>query len=99
VIYGADADDDWTDEAVWRKANPSLGVTVPIDKVRENARRYALEIAADYSYPTIRAYEVFLTWLWTRLYDGVDIRRLDEVANIAPGHEIIYVPCHRSHID
>ncbi|MCQ8210471.1 phage terminase family protein, partial [Cutibacterium acnes subsp. acnes] len=34
VIYGADADDDWTDEAVWRKANPSLGVTVPIDKVR-----------------------------------------------------------------
>ncbi|GAE75062.1 phage terminase large subunit [Cutibacterium acnes JCM 18918] len=34
MIYGADADDDWTDEAVWRKANPSLGVTVPIDKVR-----------------------------------------------------------------
>ena len=30
MIYGADADDDWTDEAVWRKANPSLGVTVPI---------------------------------------------------------------------
>lgn len=34
VIYGADADDDWTDEAVWAKANPSLGVTVPIEKVR-----------------------------------------------------------------
>ncbi len=72
---------------------------LPVDKVRTDARRYALEIAADYSYPTIRAYEVFLTWLWTRLYDGVDVRRLDEVANIAPGHEIIYVPCHRSHID
>ena len=80
-------------------ADDALAKSLPIDKVRENARRYALEIAADYSYPTIRAYEVFLTWLWTRLYDGVDIRRLDEVANIAPGHEIIYVPCHRSHID
>ncbi|WP_353065898.1 terminase large subunit [Arcanobacterium hippocoleae] len=34
VIYGADADDDWTDEKVWRKANPSLGITVDIDKVR-----------------------------------------------------------------
>jgi phage terminase large subunit-like protein len=34
VIYGAAMDADWTDEEVWRKANPSLGVTVDIDKVR-----------------------------------------------------------------
>ena len=34
VIYGADEDDDWTDPKVWKKANPSLGVTVGIDKVR-----------------------------------------------------------------
>lgn len=33
VIYGADEDDDWTDPEVWKKANPSLGVTVGIDKV------------------------------------------------------------------
>lgn len=35
VIYGAAQDDDWTDEAVWHKANPSLDVTVPIQKVRD----------------------------------------------------------------
>jgi len=34
VIYGAKEDDDWTDEKVWEKANPSLGVTVEIDKLR-----------------------------------------------------------------
>nr|WP_246430166.1 terminase TerL endonuclease subunit [Schaalia hyovaginalis] len=34
VIYGAHEDDDWTDETVWAKANPSLGVTVPVEKVR-----------------------------------------------------------------
>lgn len=34
VIYGADDDDDWTDPAVWAKANPSLGITVDIEKVR-----------------------------------------------------------------
>jgi len=34
VIYGAKEDDDWTDPKVWRKANPSLGITVGIDKVR-----------------------------------------------------------------
>ena len=33
VIYGADEDDDWTDPKVWAKANPSLGITVGIDKV------------------------------------------------------------------
>lgn len=35
VIYGADENDDWTDPKVWRKANPSLDITVGIDKVRD----------------------------------------------------------------
>lgn len=35
VIYGADEGDDWTDPKVWKKANPSLGVTVGIDKVKD----------------------------------------------------------------
>ena len=34
VIYGADESDDWTDPKVWKKANPSLGITVGIDKVQ-----------------------------------------------------------------
>lgn len=34
VIYGAEVDDDWTDPKVWKKANPSLGITVGIDKVK-----------------------------------------------------------------
>lgn len=34
VIYGADESEDWTDPKVWRKANPSLGITVAEDKVR-----------------------------------------------------------------
>ena len=33
VIYGADDADDWTDPKVWKKANPSLGITVGMDKV------------------------------------------------------------------
>lgn len=42
VIYGAADDDDWTDPEVWKKANPSLGITVGIDKVQaacESARQ------------------------------------------------------------
>lgn len=33
VIYGAEAEDDWTSEEVWKKANPSLGETIGMDKV------------------------------------------------------------------
>ena len=42
VIYGAAENEDWTDPKVWKKANPSLGITVGIDKVRaacESARQ------------------------------------------------------------
>ena len=35
VIYGAAESDDWTDPEVWKKANPSLGITVGIDKVQD----------------------------------------------------------------
>lgn len=34
VIYGGAEDEDWTDPKVWKKANPSLGITVGIDKVK-----------------------------------------------------------------
>ena len=34
VIYGADEEDNWTDPKVWKKANPSLGITVGMDKIK-----------------------------------------------------------------
>ena len=46
VIYGAEQDDDWSDPKVWRKANPSLGITVQMEKVRaayESARQNPAE--------------------------------------------------------
>ena len=33
VIYGASESDDWTDPEVWKKANPSLGETIAMEKV------------------------------------------------------------------
>ena len=33
VIYGAADTEDWTDPKVWKKANPSLGETIGMDKV------------------------------------------------------------------
>lgn len=46
VVYGLSDDDDWNDEANWLKANPSLGHTIGIDRVRE-AYQQALDNSAE----------------------------------------------------
>lgn len=46
VIYGISDEDDWNDEKNWYKANPSLGYTIDIEKVR-NAYQSAKENPAE----------------------------------------------------
>ena len=65
----------------------------------EKARAYAYEIAADFSYPFVRFMERVLARLWDRLYEGVAIGHIDRIKPRAEEGEIVYVPCHRSHID
>ena len=36
IIYGLEENDDWEDEKNWYKANPSLGYTIQIERVREH---------------------------------------------------------------
>ena len=68
-------------------------------EARSLAKVYANEMVNDYSYPIIRVFDRFLTWLWTQLYDGVEVHHFERVRELAADHEIIYVPCHRSHVD
>lgn len=69
------------------------------ESARALARKHVLAIASDYSHSVMRAGEIFLTWLWTRLFDGVEVRNLEALTRIAPGQSLVYLPCHRSHID
>ena len=66
---------------------------------RHKAEKYALEIAADISYPTIRVLVRLLRWLWNRIYDGIEVNHMQQLHDVANDKEIIYVPCHRSHFD
>jgi glycerol-3-phosphate O-acyltransferase len=66
---------------------------------RRKAEKYALEIAAHISYPTIRVIERFLKWLWHRIYDGIELNHADRLHEVAREKELVYVPCHRSHFD
>ncbi|MDX1572079.1 MAG: glycerol-3-phosphate 1-O-acyltransferase PlsB [Xanthomonadales bacterium] len=70
-----------------------------IPKARRRARRYVEEIAADYYYQIVRLLERLLGWFWNKVYDGIKVNHLRNLLDIEEGAEIIYVPCHRSHID
>ena len=63
------------------------------------ARKYALEIAANYSQSFITFMSIVLGRLWNWLYDGVEFEHAENLAAAADGAELIYVPCHRSHMD
>ncbi|MCD9048057.1 glycerol-3-phosphate 1-O-acyltransferase PlsB [Luteimonas sp. MHLX1A] len=65
----------------------------------KKAYMYAYEIAADYSHPVVRSASFLLTSVWNRIYRGVLVHHLDTLKAAAPGHEIVYVPSHRSHMD
>ncbi|HEK1766478.1 TPA: glycerol-3-phosphate 1-O-acyltransferase PlsB [Pseudomonas putida] len=72
---------------------------IPYAKAEAKALHYGNEIASDYTYTAIRFLEVVLSWFWNKIYDGIKVNHIEQVQGIAPGHEVIYVPCHRSHID
>lgn len=68
--------------------------------LRQRARKYGDEIAADYSNIAIGFMLRVLGWLWNRIYDGIDVRHLARLRETAHGHrEVIYLPSHRSHMD
>jgi len=70
-----------------------------LERTTHKARKYAQEIAAHISYPTIRVIVLFLRWLWNRIYDGIDLGHVERLHDVARDKEIVYVPCHRSHFD
>lgn len=39
TMFGAEADDDWTDPAVWRKAHPGIGVSVSETFIQQQCQR------------------------------------------------------------
>ncbi len=70
------------------------------EKAQQNAVEMMEEIAANFSYEAIRVTDRVMGWLWSRLYQGINVNGGERVRQLAQdGHEIVYVPCHRSHMD
>lgn len=74
--------------------------TQDAEKTKDQAKKLLTEIAADYRGSYIRLADRILSWFWNKIYRGIKVSNAETVRELAnKGHEIIYVPCHRSHMD
>lgn len=81
-------------------ADTATSQNISHEKARKEAQDILDEIAADFSYSMIKRGDRLLSWLWNRIYQGLNINNASTVRRLAQdGHEIVYVPCHRSHMD
>ncbi|HJM59484.1 MAG TPA: 1-acyl-sn-glycerol-3-phosphate acyltransferase, partial [SAR86 cluster bacterium] len=65
----------------------------------KKAYRYANEICSDLNYPIVRTLIRGFTWFWNTRYEGIHINNLETIKELSKDNALIYLPCHRSHID
>ncbi len=75
------------------------GDRAALERSTQKARKYTNEIAANISYQTIRSISRLLHWVWNRIYDGIVLNHVERLHEVARQSNVVYVPCHRSHID
>lgn len=69
-------------------------------QVEAECRHYLNEISANFSYSCLRLFRFFLKGIWNHIYQGIEVHHSQAVRDACQsGAEIIYMPCHRSHMD
>jgi len=72
---------------------------ITIAKSEKEAKKIIKEVASDYSYSIVSLFAKMLTKFWTKVYNGVVFNHFEEFRAKSQKYEVIYAPCHRSHID
>jgi glycerol-3-phosphate O-acyltransferase len=73
----------------------------PLPSIEAEARKDLREIAAKYSPATIAFLRPVMSWIFNRIYDGVQIdeKGLQRAMGAGLGGPLIFCPSHKSHID
>lgn len=79
----------------------SVGKSGSARAKKKEAARYFDEIAADYNVAYVQFSSMVLTWLWKKMFHGIDVNHseLAKVREWAGKGPLIYIPSHKSHID
>jgi glycerol-3-phosphate O-acyltransferase len=70
-------------------------------KIKNTAQGYFWEIAADFNVFYLYAFDRMLSWLWQGLFEGIvwDEAGFEKVREAGQRGNLIFIPCHKSHID
>lgn len=74
---------------------------IPMWKVRKKADAYLEEIAAKYNINIINIFSRTVKWIIGSMFEGVAVNNevLNKVKNMSKKGPLIFIPCHKSHID
>jgi glycerol-3-phosphate O-acyltransferase len=74
---------------------------LPISKVRRKADAYIDEIACKQNPGLIRFAEIIIGWVLNTMFQGVSYNEegLQHIKTISQKGPVIFVPCHKSHVD
>ena len=68
--------------------------------VAKECQSYLEEISSNFSYRFLRFFRAVLSKVWNGIYQGIEVNHAQKVREATQsGAEIIYMPCHRSHMD
>lgn len=70
-----------------------------IKRIRKKAVSYCREIISDSTQISQELMKRLLHAFWNRYYSGTNIFDIERLKKTALTHQLIYVPCHRSHVD
>jgi glycerol-3-phosphate O-acyltransferase len=77
-------------------------ITIPENLKKYNtAKKYLEQTASDMDPSYLRVFEKVFTWIFNNIYNGLDIDMdsLKKVKEWARKGPVVYVPCHKSHMD
>ena len=80
LIFNMDEGDDWQDEAVWRKVNPSFGITFEPDAFRAEYEKAKIDLSAENGFRRLNLNQwtkQYSRWMPMAKYDACN-QRLDE---------------------
>ncbi len=74
---------------------------IPYSKAESVARKQLQKLCAKQSLFVVDLMHRFLTWMWSKMYDGVvlDKEGLERVRDAARDASLVLLPSHKSHID
>ncbi len=71
----------------------------PVARLRKEAIGYCQEIIANPTQISLEIMRRLLDFFWRRFYSGIETFDIERIKPIALTHQLVYVPCHRSHVD